>query len=167
MILNTFVLWAHIFGAIGWVGAGMVFAIVIGPSLAKMSPQARTEFFAKVMPRYTRYIAIFSVLTILMGIAMVGVMADGDYSMFSPSSGTFGLLISTGAILAIITIGLAMSLILPTARKMSVIAQSLLQNPGPPPPEFPALAKRLRIGSTLALVLLIVITIAMVGAATA
>lgn len=165
MILNTIVLWAHIFGAIGWVGAGMIFAVVIGPSVAKMSPQARTEFFAKVVPRYLNYVKVFAPLTIVFGVAMVAVIADGNYSIFSPGT-TFGLLITAGALLALITVGVAMSVVIPTATKMSVISQAMLEKPGPPPAELPVLGKRLKTSSTIALIMLIVVTILMVGAAT-
>ncbi len=165
MILNTVVLWVHIFGAIGWLGAGMVFAIVIGPSLSKTSPQARMEFFAQVMPKYIAYVRVFSIVAVLFGVAMVLVIADGDYSIMSPST-TFGLFISAGALLALVAIGLAMSVILPTATKISRISQKLLESPGQPPPEMAALSKRLRGSSTAALVILILVTICMVAAAT-
>ncbi|MDG6925706.1 MAG: hypothetical protein JRN09_04050 [Nitrososphaerota archaeon] len=165
MILNTVVVWLHVFGAIGWMGAGMAFAFVIGPSVGLMSPPARTEFFAKVVPKYLRFVEVFSILTIIFGVVSAVVFADGDYSIFSPST-TFGLLISTGAVLGLATIGLAMAVIVPTARKISAISQVLLQNPGPPPAELLVLAKRLRVSSTLALFVLIVVTMLMVGAAT-
>jgi len=165
MILNTIVLWAHIFGAIGWMGAGMIFAIVIGPSVAKMSPQARTEFFAKVVPKYLSYVRAFAGITLLFGVAMVAVLADGDYSIFSPNT-TFGLLITAGAVLALITFALAIAVVIPTAKKMSVISQAMLEKTGSPPAELPVLGKRLKMASTVALILLVVVTIAMVGAAT-
>jgi len=165
VILNTVVLWVHIFGVVGWMGAGMIFAVVIGPSVAKMSPQARTEFFAKVVPTYLRYIEIFSIITVLAGIAMVAVLANGDFSILSPST-HFGLFISAGALLALVTIGLALSVVVPTAKKISVISQSMMEKPGPPPAELPGLAKKLKQSSTIALALLIVVTILMVAAAT-
>ena len=143
----------------------MIFALVIGPSVAKMSPQGRTEFFAKVVPRFLRYIEVFSIITVLAGVAMVAVLANGDFSILSPAT-SFGLLISAGALLALVAIGLAMAVIVPTARKMSAISQGMMEKPGPPPPELPALANRLKQSSGAALVLLIVVTILMVGAAT-
>jgi len=165
MILDSVVLWAHIFGAIGWLGAGMVFAIVIGPSLARMSPQSRIEFFAKVMPKYVNYIRAFVIITILFGVAMVAVLANGDYSIMSPST-SFGLFISAGALLALVTVAVAMSVTLPAATKISKISQTLLEKPGPPPPEMATLGKRLRLSSTAALVMLILVTILMVAGAT-
>lgn len=165
MILNTIVLWAHIFGAIGWMGAAMVFAFVIGPSLAKMSPQARLEFFAKAAPRYLRYVELFTLLTIIFGVAMVAVLADGDTSILSLDT-TFGVAIAVGATLAVVAVGLAMGVIVPTARKISEISKQLLEKPGPPPPELPALSNRLKVSSAVGLVLLILVTIMMVAAAT-
>jgi uncharacterized membrane protein len=165
MILTTVVLWLHVFGAIGWMGAGMIFAIVIGPSVGTMSPAARTEFFANVVPKYLRYVEVFSILTILFGVATAVVFADGDYSMFSSSS-TFGLLLSAGAILGLVAIGLAMAVVVPTARRISKISQGMLQKPGPPPAELLGLAKRLKVSSTSALAILVLVTMLMVAAAT-
>lgn len=143
----------------------MVFGIVIGPSLAKFSPQGRAEFFARVGHRFLAYVEIFSILTVIFGVAMVAVIADGDYSLFSPTT-TFGLLITVGAALALAAIVDAMVVVVPTVKKISSIAQALLENPGPPPAELPKLADRLKVSSTLAMLLLIVVTVVMVGAAT-
>ncbi|MDA4132042.1 MAG: hypothetical protein OK454_02815 [Thaumarchaeota archaeon] len=165
MILNTVVLWAHIFGVIGWMGAAMVFGLVIGPALGKASPQARAEFFAKIVPRYLTYIEVFSIITVVFGVAMVAVLADGDFSIMSPTT-TFGFCISAGAILALVAIGMAMGVIVPTAKKMSKIAQTMLEKPGPPPPEMASLSKRLKTSTTAALGLLVVVTVLMVAAAT-
>lgn len=143
----------------------MVFAVVIGPSLARMSPQSRIEFFAKVMPKYVSYIRVFVVISILFGVAMVAVLANGNFSIMSPST-SFGLFISAGALLALVTVGVAMSVTLPAATKISKISQALLEKPGAPPAEMGALSKRLRLSSTVALVMLILVTILMVAGAT-
>jgi uncharacterized membrane protein len=162
MILNAVVLWVHIFGAIGWLGAAMVFGMVIGPSLPKLSAPTRGEFFAKVAPKYVRYIEVFSILTLVFGVAMVAVLADGNFSIMSPST-SFGLFISIGAVLSLVAEALAFTVIVPSAHKMVKITESMMKNPGPPPPELAVAANRLRIGSTAGMVLLIVVTIFMVA----
>ena len=112
MVLFTVVLWAHIFSAIGWLGAAMVFGIIIGPSLAKLSPQARGEFMVKVMPRYLRYFEVFSAMTIIFGVITAAVLLNGDFSSISFST-PFGLYITIGAILALIVFAVSFSVILP------------------------------------------------------
>jgi uncharacterized membrane protein len=165
LILTTIVIWAHVFGAIGWLGGAMVFGMVIGPSLGQISPPARGEFFVKVGPRFVRYIEIFSVVTLLFGVAAVAVLADGDYSVFSPST-TLGLCISTGAVLALVAVVLAITVIVPSTKKIVKITESLMKNPGPPPPELQVAARRLRVGSVTGMVLLIIVTVLMVAGAT-
>jgi len=165
VVLSAIVLWAHIFGAIGWLGAAMVFGMVIGPSLLKLSPPARGEFFVKVVPNFARYIEIFSILTVVFGVAMVAVLADGNTSIMSLST-SFGLYISIGAVLSLVAIGIALGVILPTTHKMVKIAESMMKSPGPPPPELAVAAKRLRVSSTIGMVLLIIVTMFMVAGAT-
>ena len=41
MVLETIVLWLHILSAVGWLGAAMVFAMVVAPGLASVTPQIR------------------------------------------------------------------------------------------------------------------------------
>jgi hypothetical protein len=96
---------------------------------------------------------------------MVLVMADGDFSIMSPTT-TFGFSILAGAILALVAMGTAMGVIVPTAKKMSKISQAMLEKPGPPPEEMAMLSKRLRMSTTAALGLLIVVTVLMVAAVT-
>lgn len=165
MILDTVVLWLHVFAAIGWLGAVMVFGMVIGPSLSKLSGPSRTEFMAKVAPRFVLYIESFSVMTLIFGVAMVAVIADGNFSIFSLST-TLGLCISIGAALALVAVVLAFTVVVPATRRIIRISLSMMQNPGPPPPELVAASKRLRVGSTLAMVLLILVTVFMVAGAT-
>lgn len=166
MILDTVVLWVHIFGAIGWLGAAMVFGMVIGPSLPKLSPGTRAEFMVKVTPKYVRYVEILSVITLVFGVAMVAVLADGNFSIMSPST-PFGLYISTGAILALVAEALAFTVIVPSAHKIVKLTEVMMKNPGPPSPELIAAGKRLRIGSVIGMILLILVTVFMVAGATA
>lgn len=166
MILNTVVLWVHIFGAIGWLGSAMVFGMVIGPTLPKLSGPARGEFFMKVAPSYIRYVEVFSIVTLVFGVAMVAVLANGNFSIMSPST-SFGLYISIGALLALVAMGVALAVIIPSAHRMVKITESMMKNPGPPPPELAAAANRLKVGSTAGMVLLILVTIFMVAGANA
>ena len=143
----------------------MVFAIVLGPALPSLSAQARLEFLATVLPRYVRYIRMFAAVTVVFGVATVLVIADGDYSVLSPST-PFGLYVSAGALLALVVMGLAFGVILPTAGRIAEMSGALLKAPGPPPPELLAASERLRKGSMAGLVLLAAVTVLMVASAT-
>jgi uncharacterized membrane protein len=165
MVLVTVALWAHIFSAIGWLGAAMVFGIIIGPSLGKLSPQARGEFMAKVMPKYLRYFEIFSGMTILFGIVTADVLLNGDFSSISFST-PFGLYITMGAILALVVFAVSFSVTVPMTRKIIRIAESMMTTPGPPPPELAVLLRRQRVITTVTLFLMIVVTVLMVAGAT-
>ncbi|MDA4134777.1 MAG: hypothetical protein OK441_04335 [Thaumarchaeota archaeon] len=165
MALFSVVLWAHIFSAIGWLGAAMVFGIIIGPSLAKLSPQARGEFMARVMPKYLRYFEFFSGMTILFGVITADVLLNGDFSSISFST-PFGLYITTGAILALIVFAVSFSVVVPVTRKIIRISESMIKTPGPPPPELMVLLKRQRVITTANLMIMILVTILMVAGAT-
>ncbi len=165
MILTTVVQWVHIFGAIGWLGGAMVFGMVIGPAMEKFSAPTRGEFVVKVVPRFTRFIEVFSIVTVVFGLLTVAVYANGDYSIMSLSN-SFGLYISIGAVLAVVAIVIGLGVIIPAAHKIVKITESLMKNPAPPPPELTVAAKRLKFGSVSAMVILIVVTIFMVAAAT-
>ena len=165
MVLNSVVLWIHIFGAIGWLGAVMVFAMVVGPSLPRLSGSTRVEFSAKVLPRYARYIEIFSVITLIFGVATVAVITDGNFSMMSPST-PFGIYISIGAVLSLVPLGLVFAVVIPSAHKIAGMSEMLMKTPGPPPAALAAASRRLRMGSMAGMVLLILVTIFMVAGAT-
>ncbi len=164
MLLNGILAWLHIFGAIGWMGIAMFFGMVLGPLLGKLTPATRSELILKLFPKVLVYIRAFSIFTVLMGVALVFSMTNGDLSLLSPAT-SFGLYITVGATLALITIAVAMGLVLPSAKKVVEITQSLVQNPGPPPPELLKVSRRLRIGSVVGLALLVLVLAFMVAAA--
>jgi|ERR1017187_7548633 uncharacterized membrane protein len=165
MVLLTIVLWAHIFSAIGWLGAAMVFGIIIAPSVGKLSPQARGEFMVKVMPKYLRYFEVFSGMAILFGVITAYVLLNGNFSKVSLDT-PFGLYLTIGAILALIVFAVSFSVTVPMTRKIIRIAESMMKAPGPPPPELVVLLKRQRVITTVSLFLMIVVTVLMVAGTT-
>jgi len=162
MLSTTVVLWVHIFGAIGWLGAAMAFGMVIGPSLLGMSPPARTEFFAKVLPKYVRYVEGLSLLTIIFGVITAVVVINGNFSLWTLSN-NFQILITTGAVLALVAMIDGLAVVVPASRKVSSMSEQLLKTPGPPPPELLASVAKLRMGSMVSMILLILTTIFMVA----
>jgi len=143
----------------------MVFGMVVGPGLAKLSPQSRADFVLNIVPKYVRYIVAFAVVTLVFGIGSVIAFANGNYSVMSMST-AFGMYISVGALLALVAFGIGIGVAIPAANKLVKITKSMAGNAGPPPPELMAASKRMRIGSTVSMVILVFVTIFMVAGAT-
>ncbi len=162
-ILLEVLLWLHIVAAIGWVGAAMVFGMVLGPVLPTFTPATRGEFIVKVFPKYIRFIEIFTIATPIIGVALALSMANGDFSMFAPTT-QFGLFISVGAALAVVALVVAFGVVTPAARKVLKLTEAMMKAPGPPSPELLGANKRLRGGAAIGLVLLMVILVCMVAA---
>jgi uncharacterized membrane protein len=162
-ILLEVLLWLHIVAAIGWVGAAMVFGMLIGPALPTFTPSTRGEFVVKVVPKYTRFAQVFTVVTPIVGIALALSMSGGDMSVFAPTT-QFGLFISAGAALTLVAWVVAFGVIGPAAHKVVRLTEEAMKSPGPPSPELLAANKRLRMGAASGLVLLLVILACMVAA---
>lgn len=143
----------------------MVFGMLIGPTIGTLTPGARSEVVLKLFPRYVRYVEIFSVTTVVFGVALLLDIANGNMSVLSPST-PFGLYISAGALLAAVVVVLAFVFVAPTAHRIVRLTEQMAKNPGPPPPELPRASARLRAGAMIALVLLILVLVFMVAAAT-
>lgn len=156
--------WLHIFSAMGWMGAAMVFGMVLGPLLPTFNPATRGELVVKLFPRYVRYAEGFSVMTVIFGFALAMGISGGDFSMFSPTT-TWGLFITSGATLAIIALVIAFAVIAPTVQKLVRLTEDAMKNPGPPPPELHKTSARLKSSATVALVVLTLVLVCMVAAA--
>ncbi len=166
VLLTAVLTWLHVLGAVGWLGAVMFFGMVLGPLLGKLSPGTRSELVLKLFPKFSRYVGIFAVFTVIVGVTLALVMANGDLSIFAPTT-AFGLYITTGATLALVTVIIAFALVIPSARKILKITQNLAQNPGPPPPELAKVSSRLRTTSLAGMILLLLVLVFMVAAVNA
>jgi cobalamin biosynthesis protein CobD/CbiB len=74
--------------------------------------------------------------------------------------------ISAGALLALVAFGIGVGVAIPAAYKVIKITKSMAGNTGTPAPELTAASKRMRIGSTVSMVILVLVTIFMVAGAT-
>ncbi len=155
--------YGHIISAIGWLGGGLLITFVLGPGLQTVSPPARLEFLAKVMPRILNYIVGMIAGTILFGLLLLYFFIGGDFSMLSPST-TFGTALSAGIGLAVITVIIAVTMVVIPTRRIMAIAQQVLKSGETPPPELMKLSKRARMGSVMGAVLLLVVVVLMVSA---
>jgi hypothetical protein len=99
-----------------------------------------------------------------MGVGLLLSIINGDLSLLSPAA-SFGRYITAGATIALVTVLVAIAVVAPSANKILRIVENLAKNPGPPPPELAKVSRRLRMGTTSVLVLLVVVLVFMVGAA--
>ena len=162
-ILLEVLLWLHVVAAVGWVGAAMVFGMIIGPALPTLTPSTRGEFIVKVIPKYTRYAQIFAIATPLIGVALALAMSGGSLSVFAPTT-QFGLFISAGAALALVVWVVFFGVVTPAANKVVRLTEGMMKSPGPPSTELLGANKRLRGGAAVGLVLLMAILVCMVAA---
>ncbi len=160
-IILAAVAWLHVFAAIGWMGAVLTFGMVVSPGVRKLSPSARLEFVAKILPKFARFGVIFAGLTLLFGVFLAYFLFD---ALFNPliAEGTY---IGIGAALALIAFLIALLMVEPTVKKVSKLAEGALKNPGPPPPELGSMMSRLRVAARVVLGLLVLTLIFMIGAA--
>jgi len=114
-IVTEVLLWLHIVAAIGWVGAAMVFGMIIGPSMPTFTPTTRSEFVLKVLPKYVSYVEVFILATPLIGIALALSISNGSFSVFSPST-RFGMVISVGVGLVVVAWVIAFGAVTPAAQ---------------------------------------------------
>ncbi|MBI2184358.1 MAG: hypothetical protein HYU39_05300 [Thaumarchaeota archaeon] len=156
--------WLHIFAVVGWMGTGMFIVMVMGPLMPSLSPQTRGELIIRLFPRIMRYIAVFATLTGVVGIILAFSKTGGNLSLLSPNN-IWGLRVTVGASLAVIAYVIAMTIVMPTTRKIVGLVQQMQQNPQQgPSPQIPVLQKRMRIASTTALALMALSLIFMVAA---
>ena len=160
-------LWLHVVSAVGWMGAAMVFAMLIGPTLPSLTPSARGELIVKLLPKYITYAELFTLVTPIFGLGLALYISHGSFAVFSPATyGNFGLFISIGAFLSVVAWVISFGLVAPTGHKIVSITKEMMKNPGsPPPPELQKASTRLRIASTTGLVVLFIILVCMVVAA--
>jgi uncharacterized membrane protein len=160
-------LWLHILSAVGWLGAVMVFAMLIGPTLPSLTSSARGELIVKLLPKYIRYVKIFTFVTPIFGLGLALYISNGSFAVFSPTAyGNFGLFISIGAFLSVVAWVIGFGLVAPTGHKIVSITEEMMKSQGsPPPPMLQRATTRLRISSTTGLVVLFLIMVCMVAAA--
>jgi uncharacterized membrane protein len=155
----------HIISVVGWFGSSLLFLLVIQPSLQKLSPQANAELAVKMFPRLLRYVQVFTVLTVIFGPLLAFAIRDGPPHVFNFVS-TWSVFVTTGAVFGITAFLLVFLLMTPSIKKLVGLVMQMQKNPQQPPPaEFHMLQKRLKIGTPVAVTLLLLAEVFMVAAA--
>src|SRR5438445_524934 len=156
-------LWLHIVAAIGWVGATMVFGMILGPALPTLTPSTRGEFILKVIPKYARFAQVFAIATPLVGVALALSMSGGSLGVFAPTT-QFGFFISAGAALSVVAWLLFFGVVTPATHKIVTLTEGALKGTGLPSPELLAANRRLKGGAAVGLFVLMGILVCMVVA---
>ncbi|MDG7022963.1 MAG: hypothetical protein JRN45_00420 [Nitrososphaerota archaeon] len=110
--------WLHVFFAMVWVGSAILFPAVLGPVIGGLSPQSRSEFLLRFLPRMERFLNVTVPLLLASGVALAGTMTDWNlHTLFG--GGVWGLLVVTGGALGLLTYVFALATFVPAGRRMS------------------------------------------------
>lgn len=165
MLITAIIAWFHVISAIMWLGGGILFALVIGPGLAKLSPPSSGEFFVKIVPKVSLFFRIVAGTTVLFGALLIYTgISNGDFPAYSLTS-TWG---------ASITIGLSFGLIAflnsefvaqrPLGNAVRLIKEMQKSGKHEPPAELPKTIKRAALTANATVILLIITLVFMVSA---
>ena len=164
-LINATLAWMHIVSAIGWMGSTIFFTMVVAPMMRDLSPQTRSEFSIKMTPKFSRFVSIFAILTIVFGFALVLNLTQGNLAALAPTT-IWGTGMTGGMTLTIIGIVLGFGVAIPTSNKMVKLAREMQSNPqSTVMAQMPKLQKRMAITSMTILVLQFCIVAFMVVAA--
>ncbi len=153
--------WLHVISGIGWLGAAMLFGMVLGPLLPEMAPSARKELIVKFFPKLATYVSILAGSTLVFGLALAGAMVgNGSLAMTSQ----WGIEIMIGGVLALAAAAVAMGVVIPSMKKVVRLLSGGDVAAGPDP-EVAKLMGRMRVGASVGLVLLFLVVVFMVAAA--
>lgn len=162
MLVTWILAWLHVLFAVSWLGGGIVFAFVVAPALARLSPSGSGEFTVKVLPSVIRFFQATAGLTIVFGLALLFNM--GGQSLLSPSN-TYGLTLSLGVTFALAAFVVSEFLGAPALLKVVRMARAALTSPThTPPPEFPRALRWADLTGRSTVLLLLIALVFMVGA---
>ena len=154
--------YGHILSAVGWLGAGMFTAFVLGPLTQQLPPPTALALNAKLIPKLLRYVTMMVASTLLFGILLLYVYVGGDFSTLSTN--VEGMELMGGVALALVTAAVAFLVTIPSFNKVAKIAAELVQSGGAPPAEFKGYAKRAKTGALIGVFLLFAVVAFMVAA---
>ncbi|MEA3200127.1 MAG: hypothetical protein QOE90_1555 [Thermoplasmata archaeon] len=150
--LTWVVRYIHILSAVAWVGAAMLFSMMIAPRVLRDGPpQIRRPFLEAVLAPLTRWFAISTPLTILSGLVLVGQIWGWSNYGAAFQTGKYGVGLSIGFVAAIVSAVLGFAVVARSGEKLLKKMQSIN---GPPTAEqqaeLAALGKRVGMGSMAA-----------------
>lgn len=165
MLSTAILAWFHIIFAMMWLGGGVMFAVVVAPALAKLSPASSGEFFVKVVPRVARFFQIVAGLTILFGVLLVYVgISNGDFPGLDLST-KWGLSIIIGLSIGVVALLVSEFLAVPPLLKViTMIKEMQASGQHQPPTELPKTLRRASLTANASVILVVLTLVLMVSA---
>lgn len=157
--LTWVVRYVHIFSAVMWLGATMLFSMLIAPRVLRDGPPAiRRPFLEAVLGPLTRYFGIAAGLTMLSGFVLIGQLYGyanvGD--AFQLKANGYGTALGIGVTSAILMAIVGFGVVSRTGAKILATMQAMPAGAPPSPEkqaEMMAMGKRLGMFSMLTVLL--------------
>ncbi|HVL47646.1 MAG TPA: hypothetical protein VM889_03730 [Candidatus Thermoplasmatota archaeon] len=132
----------HIVAGVTLAGGAFLWTTVIMPTSAKLlPPPVRGAMVAALFPRVSNYLAAASATAILSGAWLLGLIVGFDGVVPVVTSTLYGAVLAVSLVAMLAALAIAVFAIRPMGFRL--IALGKAATPGaPPPPEVPALAKR-------------------------
>ncbi|MDG6972098.1 MAG: hypothetical protein JRM74_05375 [Nitrososphaerota archaeon] len=118
-LLIAAVAWFHLFFAVVWIGSSIMFFVVLGPVVSRLTPVSRAEFTVMFFPKMERFMNLVVPLLLLSGAALFAVMSWGDGFVLDAWSGS----VVAGGTLGLVTYLFALAKLVPAARKVTIFLQ--------------------------------------------
>jgi uncharacterized membrane protein len=154
----------HIVGGVFWVGGALFLAAFLIPAVRAAGP-AGAPVMSQVVQvrRLPEYMMAAAILTVLAGLALYWRNSAGFLGAWSHTGP--GIVFSIGALLGLVGLGVGMSVLAPTGRRLGVLATAAQTRGGLPSPDQAAETERLHLrlanASNWVAVLLVLATAAM------
>lgn len=149
----------HILSAVMWLGGNFLWGMIIVPNVMQRGPPPiRRPFLEAVLAKLQRYMVIAGALTIVSGFWVMGLITGWSDLAEGFQSGAWGISLGIGAVLGILMFLEGWFYIIPTGNKLLAAMQKMPAPapgapPAAPPPEIPALGKKLGIAGMVSMLL--------------
>lgn len=132
----------HVLFGVFWAGAVFFSALFLDPAVREAGPEGGKVMGVLQRRGWMNAVLTMGTLTVLTGVYLLWVMSG----RFSPGfmGSRPGILLSTGMLAGLLTLGIGMGLSLPTAKKVGALSARLAAAGGPPSAEDLAELARLR-----------------------
>ncbi|MDG6920534.1 MAG: hypothetical protein JRN59_03305 [Nitrososphaerota archaeon] len=147
--------WFHVLFAAVWIGSAILFIAVLGPVVSVLSPQSRSEFMARFLPRMEAFLNYVVPMLLASGAALFVAMSWGAPLLLD----TWTLSVAVGGVLGLATYLYALVTLVPASRRLA----ALIRNGGPVD-RIVTTQRALGRASTAELVLMLLTFTAMVAA---
>jgi len=162
MLSTAILAWVHVISAIGWLGGGIMFGVIIAPVLGKFSPAASGEFLVRVGTRVARFFQVIAATTILFGFLLL--YNVGGLGLLTPST-TYGIELMIGITFALAAFVVSEAVSVPWLLKaVRLVREMQASGKHEPSAELPKALKIAQLSANITLVLLLLTSMFMVAA---